>query len=99
MSLGAVVGWVRLVFRNAFLTIKQRPKSAAASLQKLLKGGDPISRRFGAAMVVRPRLFIDPAFVDLAAAIEDAEVVTLLGNAIERPLPPWADWDGPPKAG
>jgi hypothetical protein len=86
-------------FRNAFLAIERRPKKATATLEKLLGSDEPIARRFGAAMVVRPRLFIDPAFVALAASVEDAEVAKLVGDATEAPLPPWADWDAPLKAG
>jgi len=85
-------------FRNAFIAIERRPDIAAARLERLLKSDDPIARRFGAAMAVRPRLFIDHAFVGLAATVEDAEVSKLIGEAIERPLPPWAGKSGFPKA-
>ncbi len=78
-------------FKNAFLAIERRPKKAAATFEKLLGSDEPIARRFGAAMVVRPRLFIDPAFVALAASVEDAEVAKLVGDATEAPLPPWAE--------
>ncbi len=80
-------------FRNAFLAIERRPKKAGATLEQLLHSDDPIARRFGAALAVRPRLFIDPAFVALATSVEDAEVARLIGDATEAPLPPWADWD------
>lgn len=86
-------------FRNAFLAIERRPKKATATFEKLLSSDEPIARRFGAAMLVRPRLFIDPAFVALAAPIEDSEVAKLVGDATESPLPPWAEWDAPPKKG
>ena len=82
-------------FKNAFLAIERRPKKAGAVLERLLHNNDPIARRFGAAMVVRPRLFIDPAFVALAATIEDAEVAKLIRDATEAPLPPWTEWDRP----
>ena len=82
-------------FRNAFLSIERRPNKAGATLDRLLYNNDPIARRFGAAMVVRPRLFIDPAFVALAATVEDAEVAKLIRDATETPLPPWTVWDNP----
>lgn len=80
-------------FKNSFLAIERRPKKASGPLERLLHNDDPIARRFGAAMAVRPRLFIDPAFVALAASLEDAEVAKLIGDAREAPLPPWAEWD------
>jgi len=86
-------------FRNAFLAIERYPNKAAATFQKLLGSDDPIARLFGAALAVRPRLFIDPAFVALAASVEDEEVVKLVREATEAPLPPWAEWNGSDKAG
>lgn len=86
-------------FRNAFLAIERRPKKATATFEKLLGSDEPIARRFGAAMVVRPRLFIDPSFVALAASVEDAEVAKLVGDATAAPLPPWAEWEAPIKEG
>jgi HEAT repeat protein len=86
-------------FRNAFLAIEQYPKRATAAFHKLLNSEEPVARRFGAAMVVRPRLFIDPAFVELAAGVEDAEVAKFIGDAIEAPSPHWVAWEAPLKKG
>jgi hypothetical protein len=83
-------------FRNAFLTIEHYPRKAKASLERLLKSEDPIARRFGAAMAVRPRLFIDPVFVALATSVGDEEVTRLVVEATKSPLPPWAEWNPPP---
>lgn len=84
-------------FRNAFLAIESLPRKAVPALEKLLHSDDPIARRFGAAMIVRPRLYIDPAFVALSASVADAEIVTLVKDATRRPLPPWAKWEEPLK--
>ncbi|MEZ5961607.1 MAG: HEAT repeat domain-containing protein [Hyphomonadaceae bacterium] len=84
-------------FKNAFLAIERYPKKSAATLEKLLTSDDPIARRFGAAMAVRPRLFIDPAFVALTEAVEDAEVKKLVLDATAAPLPPWVEWNAAPR--
>jgi hypothetical protein len=81
-------------FNNAFLALERRPAMATATLEKLLNDEDPVARRFGAAMAVRPRLFIDPTLVAITAAIKDAEVLELVREATEAPLPPWAVWTG-----
>lgn len=81
-------------FKNAFLTLERHPQRATATLERLLGHEDPIARRFGAAMAVRPRLFIDPALVAISATTKDAEVVKLVREATEAPLPPWAVWSG-----
>ena len=80
-------------FKNLFLALR-RPESAIATLEKLLTHKDPVARRFGAAMAVRPRLFIDPALVATTAITKDVEVLKLVREATERPLPPWAVWTG-----
>lgn len=77
---------------RAFVTIERHRKSAGAALEQLLRHDDPIARRFGAAVAVRPRLFIDPAFVALAASVGDEEILKVVREATELPLPPWADW-------
>lgn len=77
---------------SAFVTIERHRKSAGAALEQLLRHEDPIARRFGAAIAVRPRLFIDPAFVALAASVRDEEILKVVREATELPLPPWADW-------
>lgn len=79
-------------FRNAFLALERRPGGATATLQKLLMHDDEIARRFGVAMAVRPRLFIDRAFVALAESSPDPEVAQIARDAIETQLPPWAIW-------
>lgn len=84
-------------FRNAFLAIETPPRKAVPTLEKLLHSDDPVARRFGAAMIVRPRLYIDPAFVALSASVEDAEVTKLVEDATKAPLPPWTKWEGPLK--
>lgn len=81
-------------FKNAFLALERRPARATATLEKLLTHEDPVARRFGAAMAVRPRLFIDPTLVAVTAATKDAEVLELVREATEAPLPPWAVWTG-----
>lgn len=45
-----------------------------------------VARRFSAAMAVRPRLFIDPAFVAIAATTKDAELLKLVREATDAPL-------------
>ena len=84
-------------FRNAFLAIESQPRKAIATIEKLLHSDDPVARRFGAAMIVRPRLYIDPAFVALSASVEDTEVAEWVEDATKAPLPPWAKWEGPLK--
>lgn len=79
-------------FEDAFLALERRPGRATATLEKLLTHEDPIARRFGAAMAVRPRLFIDPARVAITATTKDVEVLELVREATETPLPPWAVW-------
>jgi len=59
-------------------------------LGEIADSRDPVARLFGAAMAVRPRLFIDPAFVAIAATIKDAEVLKLVRDATDAALPPWA---------
>jgi hypothetical protein len=81
-------------FKSAFLALERRPEMATATLEKLLTHEDPVARRFGAAMAVRPHLFIDPALVAIATASKHAEVVKLVREATEAPLPPWAVWTG-----
>ncbi len=81
-------------FKNAFLALERRPARATATLKKLLTHEDPVVRRFGAVMAVRPRLFIDPALVAVTAATKDAEVLELVREATGAPLPPWAVWTG-----
>jgi hypothetical protein len=81
-------------FKNAFLALERHPGRTIATLEKLLTHEDPVARRFGAAMAVRPRLFIDPAFVAIAATTKDAEVLKLVREATDAPLPPWAVWKG-----
>jgi hypothetical protein len=76
-------------FDRAFATIERHPNAAAEALEQLLRLDDPVARRFGAAMAVRPRLFIDPAFVLLAMSVGDQEITAFVREAIERPLPPW----------
>ena len=79
-------------FKNAFLMLERRPGQAAATLQRLLTADDTITRLFGAAMAVRPRRFIDAAFVALAEASSDPEISTIAREAKEHALPPWAIW-------
>jgi len=81
-------------FKNAFLALERWPKRAAATLEQLLTHEERVARRFGAAMAVRPRLFIDPAFVAIAATTKDAELLKLVREATDAPLPPWAVWTG-----
>ena len=81
-------------FKNAFLALERRPARATATLEKLLTHEDPVARRFGAAKAVRPRLFIDSTLVAVTAATKDAEVLELIREATEAPLPPWAVWTG-----
>jgi hypothetical protein len=81
-------------FKNAFLVLERRPARGKATLEKLLTDEDPVARRFGAAMAVRPRLFIDPTLVAVTAGIKDPEVLELVREATEAPLPPWAAWTG-----
>ncbi len=82
------------MFKNVFTTLEHRPERAATTLEKLLTHEDPIARRFGAAIAVRPRLFIDPAFVAITAATTDAEVKKIVRRAIEMPLPVGTVWTG-----
>jgi len=77
-------------FRNAFLVIERRPERADATLRRLLCDADPVARRFGAAMCLRPRLVIDAERVALAEASSDPEILALLKKA--TPLPFWATW-------
>jgi HEAT repeat protein len=79
-------------FKNAFLALERRPKTATATLKRLLGHEDIIARRFGAAMAARPRLCMDRAFIALAEAARDPEVVEIVREAAEAPLPPWAIW-------
>lgn len=79
-------------FKGAFLALERRPKTAIATLQHLLSDEDAVARRFGAAMAARPRLFIDRAFIALAEASSDPDVVKTVREASESPLPPWALW-------
>lgn len=79
-------------FKNAFMMLERRPERAAATLQRLLAANDRITRSFGAAMAVRPRLFIDAAFVALAEASSDLEVRKTALEAREHALPPWSIW-------
>jgi hypothetical protein len=79
-------------FKNSFLDLR-RPGRAIAALEKLLTHEDPVARHFGAAMAVRPRLFIDPAFVAATAITKDAEVLKLVRKATERQLSVGTVWD------
>jgi HEAT repeats len=81
-------------FKNAFLAQERWPERASATLGKLLTHEDAIARRFGVAMAVRPRLFIDPALIALATTTKDAEVLKVVREATDAPLPPWAVWTG-----
>lgn len=79
-------------FKNVFQLLERRPENATATLQRLLIHDDEIARRFAAAMAVRPRLFIDRAFVALAESSPDTEVAEIARDAIDTQLPPWAIW-------
>lgn len=78
-------------FENAFLTIERRPAKAESALQQLLDHDDPVVRRFGAAMCLRPRLVIDPARTALCEAAADPEIAEIARSA--TPMPFWADWE------
>jgi len=78
-------------FRSWFLAIERRPETAEGVLRRLLNHDDPVARRFGAAMCLRPRLVIDPKRVALAEAASDPEIVDGVRSA--TPMPFWAVWE------
>ena len=80
--------------RYIFSTLEHRSETASATLEEMLTHEDQIARRFGAAMAVRPHLFIDPAFVAITAVTADPEVKEIVRHAIKMPLPPGTIWEG-----
>ncbi len=79
-------------FKSDFLILERRPSEAAATLKRLLTADDTTTRLFGAAMAVRPRKFIDVAFVALGEASSDPEIRKTVRDAKEHSLPPWVIW-------
>lgn len=79
-------------FKDAFLAIQRRPDKAVRALNSLLLSEAAVARRFGAALAARPWLSIDSALVAVAEASADPEVVKIIRDAAEAPLPFWVPW-------
>jgi len=80
--------------QHDFLAIERRMPWAAATLERLMHHEDMVLRNFGAAMVVRPQLCIDPARVALAEDSPHTGISDLISGALGMPLPPGTIWTG-----
>ncbi|CAN5327368.1 hypothetical protein BH11PSE2_BH11PSE2_01560 [soil metagenome] len=59
-------------------------------LRKLIRHEDPVARRFGVGLALRPRLVVDETFVSVARDGADEEVLALIKDGADHILPPWA---------